>query len=189
MNDGAHGTWEQAGGGRTDHGRVLDSGAFTGALIVSAFLAWADTKMPLLCAWLVNTAVILGVSWAMAAWKRAWYAWLAFWGMSVICVIDGCLDAVAYRGTTAVAAVWPVACAYVFIWYWLVRSPRRQPPPPPQVIHVMHHGLPGQVTAVPVPVTAPGRKVITGRVIRAIESPASLPGAASRLASRTRKRP
>jgi hypothetical protein len=144
-----------------DHDRVVASGAWAGAIAVSALLAWADTKIPLLCGWLVNTAVVLSVCWLMAAWKRAWYAWLAFWGMVAICTADGCLDlAGAERGGLASGVVWLVAVIYVTCWYWLVRAPRQAPPEPPQPVqHVIHHHVldPDQAlpTARPVPVPTP----------------------------------
>jgi len=126
--------------GKSDHVRVATSGAWWGAIIVSGFMAWADPQMPLFCSWPLNTAVILGACWAMAAWKRAWFAWLAFWGMAACCVADGVSAALGLERSFSSAMLWLLASAYVTCWYWLVRAPRRHPPEPAQqAMHVIHH--------------------------------------------------
>ena len=115
----------------SDHDRVVTSGAWAGAMAAAAVLMWADNHMPYACAWLLNTAVVLGTAYGMARWKRAWYAWLCFWALAVICAAEGILKA----ATTLLDApwsnaTWVFAWLLVGCWYWLVRAPRRQPPAP-----------------------------------------------------------
>jgi hypothetical protein len=162
---------------RTDHGRVVTSGAWIGAAAATAALGWLDMRMPAWCAFLLNWTVVLAVCYGMARWKRAWYAWLAFWGMAAICPVAGILQLAGLMGGMSSAAVWWVASAMVFVWYWLIRMPRLRGAA--EAIerreihvfhHVIHHGqeLPGW-TAEAVP-AEDARKVTAGEV-RAISPP------------------
>lgn len=81
-------TPRQPSGGRSDHERVVTSGAWLGALLVCASLGWADQQIPVFCTWLMNTMVIMTVAYAMAAWKQVWYGWLANWGLAACCAAD-----------------------------------------------------------------------------------------------------
>jgi hypothetical protein len=67
---------------KDDHGRVVTSGAWWGTIGFTAVMAWLSSKVPYAVAWTLNTAVVVTVSYAMARWKRAWYAWAAFWGIA-----------------------------------------------------------------------------------------------------------
>ena len=162
----------------TDHDRIITSGAWTGAIAGIAGMGWLETYLPHLAAFALSWAAVLGVCYAMACWKRAWYAWAAFWGMAATCVLCGILQLAGEMRGPAPAASWGVACLMVFIWYWLVRMPRLQPAVQAVVrheIHVFHHvvqELPGWASA---EVTGPARKVIAGSTIAAIEPPRTDP--------------
>lgn len=125
---------------KDDHERIITSGAWFATLAVSSLLAIADAHMIYILGWLLNTTIILGVSYAMAKWKRAWFAWLAFWGLAAICVLCGILKAATpwlngdWSGGTQAMAWLIVGC-----WYWLLRAPRLHPPAPPIEQHVWHH--------------------------------------------------
>lgn len=115
-------------------------GAWCGAMAAAVAMTWLSAKVPYAVAWLVNSAVITGVSYAMARWKRAWYAWLAFWGIVAVCALNGLLKATtALLDSSWSGAAWLLAWAVVGCWYWLVRAPRRQPPEAPGEVHVVHH--------------------------------------------------
>ena len=176
----------------SDHDRVLSSGAWLGAMAVMAACGWLDGHMPHACGFALNWAAVLAVCYGMAAWKRAWYAWAAFWAMAATCLVAGVLQlAGAMAGPWSVAC-WCVASAMVFIWYWLIRMPRLQPAV--QAVerrevhvfhHVIHHGqeLRGPVTAQVTGV--PARRVIAGTA-QAI-GPARVRGAIT--AARARRLP
>ena len=153
----------------SDHGRVVTSGAWMGALAGTSLLGLADMRIPGWCAFLLNWTICLAVCYFMARWKRAWYAWAAFWGMAAVCLLAGILTLAGLMHGQLSAASWWVACAMVFVWYWLVRIPRLQPAVEAVerrevhvIHHVIHHGpeLPGR-TAAEMP-AAPARKVIAG---------------------------
>lgn len=157
--------------------RAISPAAMFGMLAVTVFLAWADTKMPKPFAWLMNTATILGTSFAVARWKRARLAWAAFWVLAVVCVIDGILGVAAFEGSMASATVWLVTWAYVACWLLLIGVARRQPSRPPEEVHVVHHHVlhgPAETDAL----TWTARPVASARP--AIEAPASGPAAALR---------
>jgi hypothetical protein len=126
--------------GKSDHERVITSGAWLGTAAFTGAMCWVSAHVPYFAAWLVNTAVIMGVSYAMARWKQAWYAWLCFWGLALACALNALLKAATtWLDNPWSNATWALAWLAVGSWYWLVRSPRRQPPAPPQVLHVVHH--------------------------------------------------
>jgi apolipoprotein N-acyltransferase len=58
-----------ASGSKSDHERVVTSGAWLGAMAVAVFLCWAGAQVPYVCAWLINTAVILPATYAVARHK------------------------------------------------------------------------------------------------------------------------
>ena len=132
---------------------------------------------PYLLAWTVNSSVTIGVSYAMARWKRAWYAWLSFWLIVAVSLANGLLKAATpWLDSPWSGASWVLALVIVWSWYWLVRIPRLQPAAAAVerrevhvFHHVIHHGqeLPGWAAAEVTSDTA-ARKVITGTA-RAIE--------------------
>ena len=167
---------------QTDHDRVVTSGAWTGAILGMALVGWLDMHLPGLLAWALEWAVILGACYAMAAWKRAWYAWAAFWGMAALCPLAGILRLAGALDSAWSATAWWLACVMVFLWYWLVRIPRLQPAVQAVArteIHVFHHvihhgaGLPSaDVTQIPgwsaPSVTASARPAIQGPARKAL---------------------
>jgi len=180
----------------SDHGRVIESGAWAGALAGVALLGWAGSHLPHLAAFVLDWTVILAVCYGMAAWKRAWYAWLAWWGMAAACVSCGILQLAGAMSGPWAGATWVMACVMVFIWYWLVRIPRKHPVVPDAGTHVYHHvifhgqELPGWASA-EVTGGPPGtREVIAGTAVREIEPPrtvrAALTGPAAGVMSRIR---
>jgi hypothetical protein len=156
----------------TDHDRVITSGAWLGAIAGMSALGWSDTRIPHLAGFALNWTVVLAVCYAVACWKRAWYGWVAFWGMAAVCAAAGILQLAGLMTGESSTAVWCVAVAMVAIWYWLIRMPRLQPAVRAVTrheIHVFHHvvqELPGWASA---EVTGPARKVIAGSTIAAIE--------------------
>jgi hypothetical protein len=189
--------------GRSAHDQVVTSGAWWGTLAFTLAMIWVAAHVPWVVAWLANSAVTAGVSCAMARWKRAWYAWLAFWVIVAVSMLNGLLKAATpLLDSSWSAASWILAWIIVWAWYWLVRIPRRHPPAPGPVTHVVHHHVfhaPGAVqlpgaapaaggvpvwTAESLPGTAVPPAGIPGRARRAIESRAR-PGA---LAARIRNR-
>jgi hypothetical protein len=82
-----------ASGSKSDHERVVTSGAWLGAMAVAVFLCWAGAQVPYVCAWLINTAVILPATYAVARHKRVWYGWLCFWVLVVVCAAEGIMRA------------------------------------------------------------------------------------------------
>jgi hypothetical protein len=167
---------------RTDHDRVVTSGAWIGAIAGISGLGWLDTHIPAWCAFLLNWTVILAVCYGMARWKRAWYAWLALWGMAATCVLCGILQLAGAMDSQWSAASWWTACLMAFIWYWLIRMPRLHPVAEAierheihVVHHVIHHGqdLPGW-TATGIPAGAP-RKVVAGKAQAISPARKSLP--------------
>jgi hypothetical protein len=184
---------------RTDHDRIVTSGAWTGAIVFMLAFGWLDTKMPAWAGFALDWTAILAVCYAMACWKRAWYAWAAFWGMAVTCLLCGALALAGVTSNQWSAASWVLACVMVSIWYWLIRMPRKHPAVLAALErheihvfhHIVHHGpqLPGWTaaeitteTAAPIP--APARKVIAGTAIRAIEPARKARGALVIAASR-----
>jgi hypothetical protein len=138
--NGSPGGGEAAG--MSDHDRVMSSGALLGTIAGMAGIGWLEIQLPALASWALEWAIILAVCCAMALWKRAWYAWAAFWGMAVLCPLAGILHLAGAMTGQWSAASWWVACAMVFIWYWLVRMPRLQPAVQAagrREIHVFHH--------------------------------------------------
>jgi hypothetical protein len=169
---------------RTDHDRVITSGAWTGAIVFMSALGWLDTKMPTWAGFALNWTSVTGVCFAMAAWKRAWYAWLAAGAMAFLCPVAVILQLTGVTTGVSSTGVWLLASAMVFIWYWLIRMPRKHPAVLAALerheIHVFHHvihhfpQLPGWTTAeitreTTAPIPAPGRKVIAGTAVKAIE--------------------
>jgi len=178
-----------------EHWQAASAGAMMGSVAGCTVLGVIDAQLPELAAWVINTVAIMAVCWAMAAWKRAWYSWLLFWGMSVVCLSDQIVywaGASINRSATS-AAGWFVVWAYGICWYWLIRSPRRSLVASPELHifhHVIHHG-PGQdpvgsMAASSGPASPP--KTIQGKVMHAIEAPSRVPGAASRLVRRALRR-
>jgi hypothetical protein len=125
---------------KDDHGRIVTSGAWFGTLVVSALLSIADLHMPYILGWLLNTTVILGVSYVMARWKRAWYAWLAFWGLAATCLLCAILKAATpWLDGSWSSGTQAMAWLLVGCWYWLLRAPRKHPPKLADVTHIVHH--------------------------------------------------
>jgi hypothetical protein len=162
---------------QTDHDRVINSGAWLGAIAAMGALGWLDMRMPAWCAFLLNWTVVLAACYAMARWKRAWYAWLAFWGMAAVCLAAGILQLAGLMGGMSSAAVWWVASAVVFIWYWLIRMPRLRAAAAAVerreihvFHHVIHHGpqLPGWTAEV---IPAEGARQVAAGDVRAISAP------------------
>jgi hypothetical protein len=126
--------------GKSDHGRVVTSGAWLASMAAALLLTWADGRMPYICAWLLNTAAVLGAAYGMARWKRAWYAWLCFWALAAVCALNGLLKAFTpLLDSQWSSATWILAWLIAGCWYWLIRAPRRRRPAVPQEIHVIHH--------------------------------------------------
>jgi hypothetical protein len=156
----------------SDHSRVVRSGAWLGAIVFTSAFGWLDTAIPHWLGFLLNWTVVLAVCYAMACWKRAWYAWLAFWGMAAAALLCGSLSLAGVMKGDWSAASWVMACVIVFIWYWLVRMPRLQPTVQAVArteIHVFHHVInypaePGWRASV----ADPGRRVIQGSAARAV---------------------
>jgi hypothetical protein len=172
-----------------DHRRTIESGAWIGAMVVAALLGMLDRHLPHLLAFAVNWLVVLAVCYGMALWKRAWYAWLAFWLMAAICPVSGILQLAGVMTTMSSDAVWMVACAVVFAWYWLVRIPRKQPEAvqDAQATHVIHHHV-FHVPGAALPFEVPSGTVIPGELAgpaaRSIAPPAGLMASArARVAS------
>jgi hypothetical protein len=163
---------------KTDHDRVITSGAWLGFGLGVALLGWLDGHIPHLLGFLLNWTAVLAVCYAMAVWKRAWYAWAAFWGMAVLCVTGGIMQLLGLLTSQWSTGSWVIGCTMVFVWYWLVRIPRLHPPAPLQVSHVIHHHVfhaPG--AALPAPgdavtqLPASQQAAVPGRVLRAINPP------------------
>jgi len=76
----------------SDHERVVSSGAWLGFGVGVGTLGWLDGHMPHVCAFLLNWMSVLAVCYFIAVWKRAWYAWVAFWGMAALCPIGGIME-------------------------------------------------------------------------------------------------
>lgn len=172
-----------------DHGRVVTSGAWFGALIVSGLLAIADLHMPFVLGWLLNSSVILGVSYFMARWKRAWYAWACFYGLVAVCLLNGLLKAATpWLDGSWSAGTQTLAWLLVGCWYWLVRAPRKQLPKAPDVSHVVHH----HVIHGPGPTLPPGIDVtqLPGVVHQVgTDEPIELPGRLPRAIEQAAVRP
>lgn len=139
----------------------------TGALVASAagmgVLVIADTRLPYLGAWALNTTVILGVSWGIAKYKRNRAAWGCFAGLAAVCAMDPFLALAGLMGVASPVCL-AVIVAAVSVWYWLLRFGKVRPPAAPEVQHVVHHHVVhgAQSPAVPVqaaPVTVPGSVV------------------------------
>lgn len=107
-----------------------------------SFLCWADAQMPYSFAWLLNTAAILGVAYAMARHKRAWWAWGCFWVLAAVCATEAILKAATpWLDSPWSNASWVCAWLLVGAWCWLVRIARRRLPAVLREIHVIHHHL------------------------------------------------
>jgi hypothetical protein len=166
---------------KSDHERVVTSGAWLGATLFLLLMCWADAHIPHLFAFALNWAVVLGVCYTMAVYKRRWYGWVAFWGMAAACATSAVLQLAGFMHGLLPTAGLLMACVICFTWYWLIRMPRWQPAVEAierREVHVFHHVIhhgqaPGMVTAT----TSSGevadqpQKVIPGSVIRAIEAP------------------
>ncbi len=177
---------------KTDHERVASSGAWLGFGLGVGLLGWADGHMPHVLGFLLNWSSILAVCYAMATWKRAWYAWIAFYGMAALCVTGGMLQLLGYLTSQWSTGSWIVGCSMCAVWYWLVRIPRMHPPKLPDVTHIIHHhvfhgpgsqvldlgqhvpGLPGSL---PAELGPDGRPAVGQQQPRALESYAVNPGA------------
>jgi hypothetical protein len=178
---------------QTDHDRVMTSGGWYGVLIGAAVLGIIDAHLPLMLGWTVNTLVVLGIAYAMAVWKRCWYGWLAFWGLVAMCAIDGGLDLFVQSwpyGNPLSIGIQAWAQVFIWIWYWLIRMPRRQTEAPPQVSHVIHHhvidGLPAHVQTAEQVIEDRAPRVIEGSVSRkAIGAAPVQPNPAARLVGAT----
>jgi hypothetical protein len=132
------------------------------AFVVAALLAIADTHMPHILGWLLNSSVILGVSYAVARWKRALAAWACFYALAALCALNGILAVfTSWLDGTWSTGTQIMAWLLVGCWYWLLQAPRRHLPEPPQVSHVVHHHLVHDAAA---DWTA-GAPVIDGQVI------------------------
>jgi hypothetical protein len=176
---------------RTDHHRVVNSGAWLGFGLGVGMLGWLNGHMPHVCGFLLDWAAVLAVCYVMAAWKRAWYAWAAFWGMAALCVLGGIFQLLGLLTSQWSTGSWVVGCGMCFAWYWLVRIPRWHPAPAPRETHIIHHiihhgdarqALPGWADGVP----AWGTQVIPGTTVthevaatapKAIGAPAARAGA------------
>ena len=139
--------------GGSDHDRVVGSGAWAGLFAFALVMCWADARLAPWAAFLLTWAAVLPVTFAMAVWKRAWYGWAAWWGLVGLCAFT----AVADLATGLLARPFGLAAdvsavVFVFLWYWLIRMPRRRPAVAAagSVSHVVHHHVlhPG---GVPVP--------------------------------------
>lgn len=140
----------------------------TGALVASfagmLVLVIADTRLPYLGKWALNTTVILGVSWGIAKYKRNRAAWGCFAGLAAVCAMDPFLALAGLMGVASPVCL-AVVVAAVSVWYWLLRFGKVRPPAAPEAQHVfVHHVVHGgaQSPAVPVqaaPVTVPGSVV------------------------------
>jgi len=125
---------------QSDHERVASSGAWFGALAVSLAMVWVAAKVPYFVAWLLNSSITIGVSYVMARWKRAWYAWLCLWLIVAVSLANGILKAATpLLDNPWSSANWVLSWLIGWSWYWLVRIPRLHPPKLPDVTHIIHH--------------------------------------------------
>jgi hypothetical protein len=135
--------------------------------IGAAVMWWWDNHLPQAVVGVLNPVVILVPSWLMARWKRAWYAWLAFWVLAGLYAVSAVVwltggwypgSGLAVAGGVAVLGVFAV----------LIKMPRRQPPAVPETRHVVHHHVlhgPGrQATEIP---AAAWTATVTGSTPRA----------------------
>lgn len=159
----------------SDHERVASSGAWLGFGLGVGALGILDTHMPHVCAFLLNWTFVLAACYFIAVWKRAWYAWVAFWGMAVLCPVGGIMELAGALSSQWSIGAWLLGCAMCFVWYWLIRMPRLQAAVQAVerhevhvIHHVIHHGqeIPGWSAA---PVAAPSRKVIPAVAAKVIE--------------------
>jgi hypothetical protein len=169
--------------GKTDHDRVITSGAWWATAAFTALMAWLSVKVPYIVAWTVNTAVVCGVSYGMARYKRAWYAWLSFGAIAAVCAANGILRAATpLLSNHWSAASWVLAWITVWSWYWLIRIPRRHPPGHGDT-HIWHHhvfhGAPGQ--AVPLPEWADDVPPAPGMTVPGEVAGAPPPGVAGKM--------
>ena len=124
---------------KTDHDRVMASGAFWGMFAASLFMAWLAVTVPYIVAWLINSAIMVSVSYAMARYKRTWYARVSFWLIVAVCATNGTLKAFTpLLNNPWSSANWVIAWVVVGSWYWLIRLPRHRAAEP-AVSHVVHH--------------------------------------------------
>ena len=124
----------------SDHDRVIGSGAWTALTVFALLMCWADARLPPWAAFLLTWALVLPVTFGMAAWKRAWYAWAAWWGLVALCAFTAVADLATGLLSRPFGLVSDVsAVVFVFLWYWLIRMPRRQPAVAASVSHVVHH--------------------------------------------------
>ena len=168
----------------SDHSRVIMSGAWSGAAVGMSAVGWASMHMPHWCGYLMEWAVVLGVCYGLALYKKQWFGWAAFWFMAVLCPLAGILELTGVMAGQWSTASWVIACLLDTGYYWLIRMPRKRAAADPvrQEIHVfqhiIHHGaaLPSAevyaVTGTPPQqqVTAPVRRSITAPARAAIET-------------------
>jgi hypothetical protein len=139
-------------------------------------MIWVAAHVPYVVAWLANSAATAGVSYAMARWKRAWYAWLAFWVIVAVSVLNGLLKAATpWLDSPWSSASWVLAWIIVWAWYW-------HPPAPGQVTHVVHHHVFHVPGAAQLPDSVPGPASMPAWTAESLPGaavpPAGIPGRA-----------
>jgi len=117
-------------------------GSWVGIIVLTVI----DLHLPYLVGWLLNTVVILGVCFAICAYKRSRASWACFWVLAALCALAPVLSLAGLTSGDWTAADWIIAVIEVTAWYWLLRFPAVRPvaaPAPGHVVvhHVMHGTL------------------------------------------------
>lgn len=130
---------------QSDHDRVLSSGAWFGAFVFACLMGWIDAQVPRWAGFLVTWTVIIAVFYAIARYKRAWYAWLSLYATMALFLVCITLNLIGVLNNNLSFASFVVAGIGLFIYYWLIRMPKLQTVAAKEIHHihhVVHHGLP-----------------------------------------------
>ena len=123
---------------RKPHDELITWLVIAAIAIGAAVMWWWDNHLPRAVTGVLNPALILVPSWLMARWKRAWYAWLAFWVLAGLYAVSAVVWLTAgWDSGSGLAAAGGAAVLGVFAA--LIKMPRRQPPAVPETRHVVHH--------------------------------------------------
>ena len=147
---------------RKPHDELVTWLVIAALAVGAAVMWWWDNHLPGAVVAVLNPAVILVPSWLMARWKRAWYAWLAFWVLAGLYAVSAVVWLTAgWDPGSGLAAAGGAAVLGVFAA--LIKMPRRQPPAVPETRHVVHHhvlhGPRGQAVELP---ASPWTAAVTG---------------------------
>jgi hypothetical protein len=147
-----------------DRNQTLKWALLAGVLVI---LGAADMAWPYWLAWLANVAVLQGSSLGICLYKRNVLAWAAFGVLAAVSLANAVLYWVCHESRSAVTLGDLVIGVALFgAWHYLfsAKTIRPQAAPPAQVVHHIHHGLPGGNPAAGIESEA--FPVIPGTVVR-----------------------